>query len=102
MPTYRASADFRRDVDRLTTSQRQRLDRALRSLVADLRDMEAGQRRSFRPGLRVKGVKGAPGVLEMTWAPDGRATFTWGEEQVAGLRHIVWLRCGTHDILDRT
>ncbi len=63
--------------------------------------MEAGRRSSFRPGFRVKGVKGAPGVFEMTWAPDGRATFSWGEERIAGQRHVIWRRCGTHDILDR-
>jgi hypothetical protein len=30
------------------------------------------------PGLRVKGVQGAEGVFEMTWADDGRATFEHG------------------------
>ena len=30
------------------------------------------------PDLRVKGVQGAEGVFEMTWADDGRATFEHG------------------------
>jgi len=41
---------------------------------ADLRDQK------FRPGLRVKRVQGHPGVWEMSWAADGRATFEYGEE----------------------
>ena len=101
MPTHDESDRFLRDWDRLTKAQRARLRAARHSFVADLRDMEAGRRSSFRPGLRVKGVKGAPGVFEMTWAPNGRATFSWGDEIVPGQRHVIWQRCGTHDILDR-
>ena len=33
----------------------------------------------FRKGLRVKGVQGASGVFEITWADDGRATFQYGD-----------------------
>lgn len=49
--------------------------------------------------LRVKAVKGAPGVLEMTWSfasPDGRATFelvTVGDEV-----RCRWRRVGGHDV----
>ena len=101
MPTYEQSGPFHRDRRRLTKAQRKRLRVARDSFVADLRDMEAGRRSWFRPGLRVKGVKGAPGVFEMTWASDGRATFSWGREKVEGQRHVIWRRCGTHDIFDR-
>ena len=53
----------------------------------------------FRPGLRVKGVRDAPsGVFEMTWAPDGRATFEYGPEQHPGEPHVIWRRIGTHDV----
>ncbi|MEV4998567.1 hypothetical protein [Streptomyces niveus] len=55
----------------------------------------------FRGGLRIKGVRCAPGVYELTWAPDGRATWSYGQEVVRGDRHIVWRRIGTHSILDR-
>jgi hypothetical protein len=47
----------------------------------------------------VKGVQGHPGVFEMTWAPDGRATFVYGAELISGEKHIVWRRIGPHDIL---
>jgi hypothetical protein len=36
----------------------------------------------------------------MTWAPDGRATFEYGEAIHAGEPHIIWRRCGNHVILD--
>ena len=101
MPTHHESGPFLRDWSRLTKSQQIRLQGAVDRLVADLRDMEAGRRGSLRPGLRVKGVRGSPGVFEMTWAADGRATFSWGDEIVPGQRHVIWRRCGTHDILDR-
>ena len=61
--------------------------------------MEAGRRSRLRSGLRVKGVKGTPGVYELRWAADGRATFSWGAEVVPGQRHIIWRRCGDHEIL---
>lgn len=46
-------------------------------------------------------MRRAPGVYELTWAPDGRATWSYGGEKFAGLPHIVWHRIGTHSILDR-
>lgn len=44
--------------------------------------------------------QGAEGVFELTWAPDGRALFRRGDPVRPGEPHIVWLRIGTHDILD--
>ena len=99
MPTYERESRFLRDWARLSRNQRGLLLTARDQFVDDLRDMEAGRRSSFRRGLGVKGVKGAPGVFEMWWAPDGRATFSWGEEIVPGQRHIIWRRCGDHEIL---
>ena len=54
--------------------------------------------RGFRKGLRVKGVKGAAGIFEVTWAGDGRATFEHGESVLEGEPHIIWRRVGTHAI----
>jgi hypothetical protein len=45
-----------------------------------------------------------PSAFEITWAPDGRATFSNGEERIAGKAHVIWrpgnrdtrtARCGT-------
>ena len=49
-------------------------------------------------GLRIKRVQGSPGVFEMTFAPDGRATFSFGEPVLKGQPHVIWRRVGTHDI----
>ena len=35
----------------------------------------------------------------MTWAPNGRATFHYGEPIKEGEPHLVWRRVGTHDTL---
>ena len=70
------------------------------SLIAAIADSRAEG--STVPGLRVKGVRGASGVFEMTWAPNGRATFEYGTERVDRHAHIVWRRVGTDDIFDRS
>jgi len=94
MPTFEASKRFRANFDRLTPSQRQAFRAAARKLVHDLR---VG---TFRKGLRIKRVEGEPGVWEMTWADDGRATFEYGETILPGHPHIYWRRVGSHDIFE--
>ncbi len=59
-------------------------------------DLEAG--RSFRPVLRVKAVQGTGNIMEMTFAPDGRATWQFGAEVKYGQAHVIWRRVGTHEI----
>ena len=99
MPTYDWESRLLRDWKRLSKDQRELFLEVKDEFVDDLKEMEAGLRSSFRRGLGVKGVQGAPGVFEMRWAADGRATFSWGEEVVRGQRHIIWRRCGDHEIL---
>lgn len=93
MPTFAWLARFGADFDRLTPA-RQAAFLAAVTLFVD--DLQSG--RTFRKGLRVKGVQGAAGIFEMTWAPDGRATFQYGAAVVEGELHIVWRRIGTHAI----
>ncbi|MFJ4320671.1 hypothetical protein ACIP46_36125 [Streptomyces lavendulae] len=95
MPTYETLTPFTTDLGRLTPAQRRRFLRVVKE--AFVPDLRTG---CFRPGLRVKGVRVAPGVYELTWAPDGRATWTYGRQRHHG-RHIVWRRVGSHDILHR-
>lgn len=96
-PTFDAGdPGLQRDYKALTNEQRRQYRRAVRDLVADLK---AG--RAPRPGLRVKRVQGTKDVWEMTWAPNGRATFHYGTPQQAGESHIVWRRIGTHTIFNR-
>ena len=94
MPTYEALSQFWKDWDKLSREQQQAFRVAIEKFVADLK-----RDHGFRPGLRVKGVQGAEGIYEMTWARDGRATFQYGAAQRSGESHIVWRRVGTHDIL---
>jgi len=95
MPTFAQTDRFRHDFANLTAAQKAAFRAAAAKFVADL---ESG---GFRPGLRVKGVQGATGVFEMTWADDGRATFEYGSPVREGETHVVWRRVGTHGILTR-
>jgi hypothetical protein len=91
VPTYERTARFDRDLAPLSTEDRARFRAAVEKFVVDL---HLG---AFRPGLRVRGVEGAPGVFEMSWAPNGRATSQFGPSRGAG-PHVIWRRVGTHDV----
>ena len=93
MPSYSWLARFRADFERLSPAQQEAFLLAVQQFVDDLR-VGVG----FRKGLRIKGVKGATGVYELTWTDDGRATFQYGPEITNGKAHVVWRRVGTHDI----
>lgn len=95
-PTYERSARFTRDMRKLSDTQRRAFLTARDELVAGLRV----QPPQFAPRLRVKRVQGTEDVWEMTWAADGRATFRYGPQVLPAEPHIVWLRIGTHAILD--
>jgi hypothetical protein len=97
MPTFAVTDRFRKDLTLLDPKDRLRLQRAIAQFVEELSSRD----RRGHPGLRVKRVQGAEGVFELTWAPDGRATFEFGREIRPGEPHIVWRRVGTHDILGR-
>jgi hypothetical protein len=55
----------------------------------------------FGAGLHAKGIRGAPGMFEMTWAPDGRAVSQYGDPVVEGEAHMIWRRVATHAVLGR-
>lgn len=95
-PTYERQPTFARDWTALTAAQRRQFLPAVTQMVTDLK---AG--REFRPSLRVKGVQGRPGMFEMTWAPDGRATWQYGPQLLPGEPHVIWRRIGTHDVFRR-
>ena len=95
MPTFEIDEPFWRDHDRLSAALQEAFKRARLEFIEDLR---LGR---FRPSLRVKRVQIEDGVWELTWAADGRATFSYGAEVIPGQPHIVWRHVGTHDILRR-
>lgn len=93
MPTFEILPGFEREFGKLTAEQQAAFKAVVALFVADLR---AGH--GFRRALRVKKVHGTAHVREITWAPDGRATWQYGEEQVPGEPHVIWRRIGTHSI----
>jgi hypothetical protein len=94
-PTYEASRRFLREYMKLSREQRERFRTARRKLVAALREDPP----RFPPDLRIKRVQGARDVWEITFAGDGRATFSYGEAEREGEVHVAWRRIGTHDVL---
>ena len=94
-PTYDQTHSFNRDFAALSPRRRELFLLAVKKFRAD---WAASQ---FRKELRVKHVQGQTGIFEMTFAPDGRATWQFGDEVVEGEIHIIWRRIGTHDIFDR-
>lgn len=79
MPTHAWLARFRADFERLTPTQQAAFLVAVEQFVEDL---------------RVKGIQGATGIFEMTWAPNGRATFEYGNSVTEGQPHVIWRRVG--------
>ncbi len=97
MPTRRVLPWFWREWDRITPQQQRAFREAVGIFIADLAKGGHG----FNPRLRVKRMQGHPGVWEMSWAPDGRATFEYGDEVHAGQAHIIRRRVGTRSIFRR-
>lgn len=95
MPTHDELPRFLRDWASLDRAQRALFLAALQLFVGGVAQQD------FDPRLRVKGVQGRPGVWEMTWAADGRATFEYGPEVIAGEPHVIWRRIGAHDVFRR-
>jgi hypothetical protein len=89
---WSTTESFEQDFKKLTLEERAKFRGAVAAFVADIK------RRNFRKGLRVKGIRGAEGIFEMTWAKNGRATFQYGPEALANEPHVIWRRCGTHAI----
>jgi hypothetical protein len=92
VPTHEEFERFLREYARLTAAQQQAFKAAWRLFRRGLVS------RQISPSLRIKRVAGHPGIWEITWAPDGRATFEYGPSVRPGDPHIVWRRIGGHDI----
>jgi len=94
VPSHERTRRFERDWAALTPEQRDRFATAFRRFDADL------TRGKLRAGFRVRRVEGTDRVYEMTWAPDGRATFEYGESGGKGA-HVIWRRIGSHAVFRR-
>ncbi len=99
-PTFDRPAPFRREFKRLSEDDKSKVRRAVRKFVADLKSMEEGTGKGMSPELRVKEVQRRPGIYELTWGENGRATFEYAPERIPGKRHVKWRHIGGHDIFD--
>lgn len=95
MPTYEWTTRFGAEWRRLSEDQQRAFLAVVGRFVAGLR---AGP---VDPRLRVHRVQRQRGVWEITWAPNGRATFEYGREHQPGDPHVIWRRIGDHSILDQ-
>lgn len=97
---YERPASFKRDYRGLSESERAEFRRVVVEHFVPALELHAGEPgRPWPRSLRVKGVRGARGVWEMTWSftdPDGRATWEW--TSVDGEPAIRWRRVGSHAI----
>ena len=94
MPTFESVARFDREFRRMPRELQAAFLSMLPTFIAALRTTPP----AFPPGLRIKRVHGSQNVWEITFAPDGRATFQYGDEINPGTPHIIWRRVGTHDV----
>ncbi|MGI8998364.1 MAG: hypothetical protein ACR2GO_01475 [Candidatus Limnocylindria bacterium] len=94
MPSHERTRRFERDWKSLGEADRSRFRVAFKRYDFDL------EKGSFRPGLRIKRVEGTDSVFEMTWAPNGRATFEYGTPDGPSAR-VTGRRIGHHDVFRR-
>lgn len=95
MPTFERLARFDREFRRLPRELQRAFLAMLPVFIAALRETPP----VFPAALRIHRVKGSTGIWEITFAPDGRATFEYGAEIISGEPHVVWRRIGSHDVL---
>ena len=97
---YQTTPAFDRDLGCLRAREKELFTQSVREKF-----IPAAERRAADPAtpwprsLRVRDVKGAAGVWEMTWSlggPDGRATWEW--VTVADEPAIRWRRVGSHAV----
>jgi hypothetical protein len=99
---FETTPAFDSDIRRLKVEHRATFVQVLREKFIPACDAYAVDPSTTWPrSLRVKAVRGAPGILEMTWSfasPDGRATFEL--VTVDGELRCRWRRVGDHAVFD--
>ena len=87
MATFETLPHFEASWQKLTREQQA----AFRTVVLEAFEPDlVAPNHPFRRTLRVRSVAGHPGLFEMTWSHNGRATFSYGPEREAGQPHVVW------------
>ncbi|MFT4166945.1 MAG: hypothetical protein QM650_17035 [Microlunatus sp.] len=97
---FETTPAFDNDYRRLKREHAETFKRVVREKFAPACDAYAEATSTTWPAaLRVKPVRSAPGIWEMTWSfasPDGRATFE--TVTVDGELRCRWRRVGDHDV----
>lgn len=100
---FEVTPSFTADLRRLKPEHLTEFRRILREKFVPACDAYATDpARPWPASLRVKSIRSAPGVLEMTWSfssPDGRATFEFVTAD--GELRLRWRRVGDHDVFKR-
>ncbi|WP_426518412.1 hypothetical protein ACPPVQ_02795 [Diaminobutyricibacter sp. McL0618] len=97
---FQRTPAFDNDYRRLKSEHQRAFRDIVRDSFAPACDVYAATPAQKWPSsLRIKSVRNAPGVLEMTWSftsPDGRATFEL--ITIDGELYCRWRRIGDHDV----
>lgn len=97
---FETTPAFDADYRRLKSEHAAEFRRVLREKFIPACDLYSTDPHATWPAsLRVKSVRGAGGVLEMTWSfasPDGRATFEF--IVIQGEPRVRWRRVGDHGV----
>jgi hypothetical protein len=96
-PTFDRLAQFKRDYEKLTQSQRDRFRAAVKMFVAPF---------STGPlpdvgGALIRELRDHPGFYELRLDADTRAIYTFGVAIRRGQPHVVWCRIGSDEVLDQ-
>lgn len=101
MPTWDVDDAFWGDYGRLLPEEQEAFKAAKATFVTILKSWESEGcigLPKFPAKLGVTRMVNNPGVFELAWAGDGRATWQYGYEKIPGKVHIIWRRIGTHAI----
>jgi hypothetical protein len=100
---FQTTPAFDRDFKHLPKQHQKKFRALVPAFNTAAEQAAAGEDKPWPKGMRVKPVKNARGVWELTWSmrdPDGRATWEW--VQVGDQPAIRWRRVGSHGVLDQS
>jgi mRNA-degrading endonuclease RelE of RelBE toxin-antitoxin system len=98
---FQTTPAFDRDFKRLPRQHQKKFRELVPAFNTAVERAASGQDQPWPKSMRVKPIKSATGVWELTWSmndPDGRATWEWTD--VDGEPAIRWRRIGDYRVLD--
>lgn len=98
---FQTTPAFDRDYKRLDKQHQDKFRKLIPRFNDAAERAPSGQTAPWPNGMRIKPVKGAEGIWELTWSkdhPDGRATWEW--TTIDDQQAIRWRRIGDHSVFD--